>query len=466
MCVRLRYPGRMKLTHRLTILAVLLPLVFAASAHAATITVQNTNDAGTGSLRAALAGANANDVIEIPPGGYLLTSGQLVANDNNLTIRNQAGQSPPTIQATGNFRVLCVNSPNEVTLDGLVIHGGHAAPGNPGDCADSQGGGIHAEAGTILNLRNSVVQHNTADPATGGGGGIFAAGDLFVSDSIIRDNATTASGVLGNNGGGGIRWTGSGFPSFTIDDSSIYGNTATVGGTGSGGGGVYSAERPTVTNVTFSGNSDLAAAGAPAGAGGGALIVQTAGGPIRHATFFGNHSDRQGGALSGATTSLENSILQGDTAPSSPECAAGAATSQGGNLSSASAQCGFGGNDSGGVDSKLGPLAVNGSNNGTLTHAILARDSPAVEFPVNCPVANDQRGISRSQFGACDSGAYEFDGNTTADVPDCSPTGVIPLALDSGPGRHRGGPLVHGERRCRDHTTTPVTADSRSRPPR
>src|SRR4029079_15774343 len=126
------------------------------------------------------------------------------------------------------------NSPNEVTLDGLVIHGGHAAPGSGSDCADRQGGGIHAEAGTILNLRNSVVQHNTADAGTGGGGGLFSAGDLFVSDSIIRDNATTASGVLGNNGGGGIRWTGSGFPNFTIDDSSIYGNTATVGGTGSG----------------------------------------------------------------------------------------------------------------------------------------------------------------------------------------------------------------------------------------
>ena len=82
------------MTRRLAILALLLPLVFAASAHAATITVQNTNDAGTGSLRAALANANANDAIEIPPGNYLLTSGQLVANDNGLTIRNQPGQSP------------------------------------------------------------------------------------------------------------------------------------------------------------------------------------------------------------------------------------------------------------------------------------------------------------------------------------------------------------------------------------
>ena len=74
---------------------------------------------------------------------------------------------------------------------------------------------------------------------------------------------------------------------------------------------------------------------------------------------------------------------------------------------------------------------MNGSNNGTLTHAILARESPAVELPQR--TAQLPRRPARRQplqFGNCDSGAYEFDGNTTADVPDCSPTGVIPLALD------------------------------------
>ena len=65
-----------------------------------------------------------------------------------------------------------------MTLSGLIIHGGHAAPGDPSNpgCADSQGGGIHAEAGTILNLQHSVVQHSTADPGTGGGGGDLLGG--------------------------------------------------------------------------------------------------------------------------------------------------------------------------------------------------------------------------------------------------------------------------------------------------
>jgi hypothetical protein len=421
----------------LAILAALLSLVFVASAHAAPA-VTNTNDTGPGSLRNALANAvPAGDTIEIPSdlGTYSLTSGQLVANTDNLVLQREPGAPSPTIQSTGNFRVLCVNGANEVTVDGLVIQNGRAAPGAGGNCADSQGGGIHAEAGSILNVRNSVIQGNSAAPAQGGGGGIFAAGDLFVSDSIVRQNTTTAGLTVGtNNGGGGIRWTGSGFPSFTITDSAISENTATVGGNGSGGGGVYSANPPDVTNVTFSGNQHLA--GAPTGGGGGGLFVQTGvPGSIVHATFFGNHSDRVGGALSGAQTTLENTLFHANTATTSPDCAAGSADSLGGNVSSASGQCDFAGpGDLGGVDPQLGPLAVNGSDNGTLTHAILARSSPAVEFPANCPVAADQRGISRSQFGNCDTGAYEFDGNTIADVPDCSPTGVIPLSLDSGPG--------------------------------
>ena len=312
----------------LAILAALMSLAFAATARAEQ-PVTNTNDSGPGSLRNALATAIPGDIIEIPPGTYSLTSGQLVANDDNITLQGQlSGTDKPVIQSTGGFRVLCVDGAFDVTVEDLVIHGGTAAPPAVGTaCADFQGGGIHAEAGSTLDVRNSWVQHNTASPAQGGGGGIFAAGQLFVSDSIVRHNTTTAGLTVGNNnGGGGIRWTGSGFPSFTITDSTIYENTATVGGNGSGGGGVYSANAPDLTNVTLSGNQHLAAAGVPTGGGGGGLFVQAGvPGSILHATFVGNHSDRVGGALGGSSTDLENSVFQANTATSDPDCASGAA---------------------------------------------------------------------------------------------------------------------------------------------
>ena len=432
--------------HRpLAILIILLSLAFAASARAEE-PVTNTSDSGSGSLRRALETAAPGDVIEVPAGTYTLTSGQLVANVTNITLQGQlAGTNKPVIQSSGNFRVLCVDGALNVTVENLVIHGGTAAPGNLGQCADSQGGGIHAEGGT-LTVDNSWIQHNHASPAQGGGGGIFAAGSLNVVDSIVRHNTVTAGSPLGNNGGGGIRWAGSG--SLDIEDSTVYENTATVGGAGSGGAGIYSggAPSPGLTNVTLSGN------GVTGGTGGG-ILVKAAGGLLEFVTFFGNHSDLQGGALAGPGTDLENSVFHANSAPADPDCATGSANSLGGNVSSAAGQCDFASpGDRGGADPQLGPLAENGSDNGTLTHAILARNSPAVEFPTNCPplVSNDQRGISRSQFGNCDSGAYEFDGNTTADVPDCSPTGVIPIALDSAPGgtvvglRYRmdGGPEI------------------------
>ena len=416
----------------IAILAVLMSLAFVASAHGAP-PVTTTQDSVPGSLRAALDSADPGDTIDVPAGVYTLTGGQLVVNDDNITLRGQpAGTDKPLIASSGNFRVLCVNGPFNVDVEDLVIHGGTAAPGgNPGECADSQGGGIHAEGGT-LTVRNSWIQHNHASPAQGGGGGIFAAGTLNVFDTIVRHNIVTAGSPLGNNGGGGIRWTGTG--SLDIEDSSVYENTATVGGAGSGGAGIFSGGDPALTNVTVSGNNHVAMAGATGGGGGG-LLVNGAGGLLEHVTFVGNHSDRDGGALSGSSTGLKNSVLSANTAASNPDCTPGSASSQGGNVSSAAGQCGFASpGDRGGVDPQLGPLAVNGSDNGTFTNAILARNSPAVEFPTGCTVPADQRGVSRSQFGNCDSGAYEFDGNTTAEVPDCSPTGVIPLNLDSGPG--------------------------------
>jgi hypothetical protein len=444
---------------RLLTLAGAVLLLSAAPAQAAIFNVANTNDSGPGSLRQAVLNSNGNnqeDTINVPAGTYSLTSGQLTVTDPlGVTIAG-AGAESVLLASQGNFRVFCVTAGDEVVLQGLTIHGGRASPGGQ-NCSGGEGGGISSSA-SILRVTGSIVQHNDAAPTRGGGGGIYASGDLFVDDTIVRHNAVTALSALGNNGGGGIYWAGTGFPSFSVTDSTIYENTATVAGNDSGGGGIWSNAQPTIENATLTGNLHRVGSGALSNGGGGGIFVLggAPAGSIEHVTFSANHSDRSGGAIArgaaGVSPSLKNSVLNANTASTNPDCSPGAVSSAGGNLSSTPGPtCNLAGNDQAGVDPQLGALAVNGSNNGTLTHELLSRQSPAVEFGVNCSLPADQRGVSRSQFGAnCDSGAYEFDGRASAQIPNCSPNGQIQLALDEPPGgdvvglsyRIDGGPEI------------------------
>src|SRR5438270_4174230 len=65
-----------------TVIGALL-CAMAMQAHAATITVTNTNDSGPGSLRQALANANNGDTINFAVSDtIMLTSGEVLVNKN------------------------------------------------------------------------------------------------------------------------------------------------------------------------------------------------------------------------------------------------------------------------------------------------------------------------------------------------------------------------------------------------
>ena len=65
---------------------VLLLWVFVTAAHAATITVTNTNDSGPGSLRQALTIANDGDTITFAVTGTIFLNSDRLVVDNDLTI--------------------------------------------------------------------------------------------------------------------------------------------------------------------------------------------------------------------------------------------------------------------------------------------------------------------------------------------------------------------------------------------
>ena len=101
-------------------IGVLLLAATAISAHAATITVTNTNDSGPGSLRQALANANNGDRINFAvTGAITLTSGGLGIT-KNVTI---SGPGANQLAVNGNqaLFVFGVFPQRTVSISGLSI---------------------------------------------------------------------------------------------------------------------------------------------------------------------------------------------------------------------------------------------------------------------------------------------------------------------------------------------------------
>jgi hypothetical protein len=169
-------------------------------------------DSGDGSLRAAVAQANAHpgvDTIDFQPGltgTIALTSGELDITDH-LTI-DGPGADQLTISGGNLSRVFTVEAGEKVSLSGLTIAGGNADAGN--------------------------------------GGGIDNFGALTVSDSVFSGNSAFIGGGLDNESGA----------TATVTGSTFTGNSATFGG------GVFSAGTATVSDSTFTTNSALPAAAA------------------------------------------------------------------------------------------------------------------------------------------------------------------------------------------------------------
>src|SRR5688572_12309992 len=154
-------------------LSVSVSIAFAASVHAANFSVTNGNDSGAGSLRQALADAEAAagaDTITIDTTLPIVLGGtELNVNSEVEIIGNHS-----TIDAAGQSRVFQVTSSGAgcVTFRGLRITNG----------SDGTGGGISVSSGACLEVIDSAV---TANRASTGGGIIATSATLSVINSSI-----------------------------------------------------------------------------------------------------------------------------------------------------------------------------------------------------------------------------------------------------------------------------------------
>ena len=156
----------MKHTRILLLIALLAAAAVGSSRlDTATITVVNTNDNGTGSLRQALADAVDGDTINFNSSlngqTIRLTSGELLV-DKRVTISGP-GANALAVDAKHTSRVFYIASGTDITISGLTISNGSAP-------SHQFGGGIYNDHAT-LTLSSCTISGNAANQ--GGGGGIF-----------------------------------------------------------------------------------------------------------------------------------------------------------------------------------------------------------------------------------------------------------------------------------------------------
>jgi len=266
------------------------------------------------------------------------------------------GLNTLTVSGNNTSQIFVITGGITATISGLTATAGYTAADNGGAISVRAGGGL-------LTLTDSAVTNSrTAD----NGGGIFSDGSLIVrrvtvSAGTVRIDASTITGNQAASAGGGLGFFNN-QPDVTVVNTTVDSNTAVA----NGGGVANLGHSLALTNVTITNNTATGA-----GINGGGIA------------FFN-------------TGSLNDSIIAGNTSPTTPNNISGVFT---------------GANNHVDVNTLLAPLgAYNGGSGGTTQTRPPLPGSPAIDSgnTATC-AATDQRGVSRPQptGGTCDAGAVE-----------------------------------------------------------
>lgn len=430
-----------------------------SEAHAATFEVTNLNDSGAGSLRQAIADANANpdsDLITFQSGlsgTITLTTGELSISES-LEIQGP-GSDVLAISGNDSSRVFSSyrgGAAIDVTISGLKITGGHAMHGagvnNSGEhltldsvevsgnvatgyAPGSTGGGIRMTGPqATLTLRDSVISGNSAD-GRGGGAYLSGAQSVLIQDSEITDNQcnhaswkgaggvmlrlylgdvtierSTISGNTTNGHGGGLfLYLYGGVSSIDIRQSTIASNDADAGG------GIFIQSRVgavALQNSTISGNHSTA------GVGGGVYVKEADDGvEIGLSTVAANTASGAGGGISvsAGDVTVTNTLVGDNTAGSNADVN-GTITANYSLIETPGSATLTGSNNITGQDPVLRILADNGGPTQTQMPALTSPAINAGDPAFASPPDKDQRGDARVVGGRVDIGALELNAGT------------------------------------------------------
>jgi len=264
---------------------------FAATVQAV-LPVNNTANAGPGSLRDTILAANAGDNITfaLPPGSIITLATELVV-DKDLTISGLGATKLSVVNPNGRvFHIKpSINSPRvAAVISGLRLQGRLVGTGFGSDVI---GGCILNEHMCTLTVNNCYFENchalagpgadapgtvfdNTANGGDGGsakGGAIYDDGDLILYGCTFFNNSavggTGGAGVGGGNGGnGGLAQGGAVYTSYnagglSIVDCTFFGNLSYGGNGGNGGDGRIFVTHVVATNGGKGGKGGDAAGG-------------------------------------------------------------------------------------------------------------------------------------------------------------------------------------------------------------
>jgi len=258
-------------------------------------------------------------------------------------------------------------------IDGVAVYGGFAGTETARDQRDP--------AANVTILRGDLNGDDVGFTNNGDNSYHVVTG----ADDTTLDGFTisggNADGAYPNELGGGMNNDNGSSP--TLTNVTFSGNSASYGGGmyNDGGGAEHAYLNPTLTNVTFSNNS--------ASTSGGGMLNDDSNPWIRNTIFWGNTTTTLGAQIyndSDSTPRVSDSVVEGGYAG-------------GTNIITADPMLGALG-DYGGFTQTV-PLQAGSSAIDTGNDAV-------------CP-ATDQRGVSRPQGAHCDIGAYEYI-DTTAPI--------------------------------------------------
>lgn len=427
-------------------LAAAVSLVFAAAGATSSIEaavarpggqvhlVENCNDSGAGSLRAAYGSAldgEAVDLSQLTCSTITLTGGPIVSAPATGYVTLQGPyESELTVDGNHADRVI-VHNGTRVAVHNLRIVGGVTHSANGGGCIYSTGdvallystvsdcetstsgitkaigGGVRALRAVVLRRSRVSGNHVIADSADAEGGGLHALYLITAFQSTISNNiASTDAGHFAR--GGGV------FAAeyLRIDATTLSGNSASHGAAAYIGSSTQFVT-PNLVNATISGNQ-------ASGAGGGLFAAD--GIELYNSTVTGNTAVFDFGAgvyIAGGDAELHSTIVANNSSGDGLNAAdigghAGAVISGAHNLVVASTLALPA--DTIASEPMLAALADNGG--GVLTHALLP-GSPAIDAGANprgehtderasvCPPAGQCAPAERTLGAATDIGAFE-----------------------------------------------------------